>query len=86
MAKGGLLRTLVRKRVGGGKPVVGIAKAHHRKGASLARRELLRTLVQNRAKGAPLQYGLGTEYFGDLEIEVRPGVLIPRSATASRIR
>ncbi|KAF2786874.1 hypothetical protein K505DRAFT_258947 [Melanomma pulvis-pyrius CBS 109.77] len=55
-AKGGLLRTLVRKRVSGGKPI-----------------------------GAPLQYGLGTEYFGDLEIEVRPGVLIPRPETAASV-
>jgi methylase of polypeptide subunit release factors len=25
-----------------------------------------------------LQYILGTEFFGDLEIECKPGVLIPR--------
>jgi methylase of polypeptide subunit release factors len=50
------------------------------KGSSLGKAELLRSLIQKRAKGWPLQYGLGTEYFGDLELECRPGVLIPRSA------
>jgi hypothetical protein len=49
---------------------------------SLRKAELLRSLIQKRAKGWPLQYGLGTEYFGDLELECRPGVLIPRSANA----
>jgi methylase of polypeptide subunit release factors len=38
----------------------------------------LRQYVARRAKGEPLQYILGTEFFGDLEIECRPGVLIPR--------
>lgn len=39
---------------------------------------MLRTLVKERGRGAPLQYLLGTEYFGDLEIVCRRGVLIPR--------
>ena len=39
---------------------------------------LLQQYVSRRAKGEPLQYILGTEYFGELEIECRPGVLIPR--------
>lgn len=39
---------------------------------------LLQQYVSRRARGEPLQYILGTEYFGDLEIECRPGVLIPR--------
>jgi methylase of polypeptide subunit release factors len=44
-------------------------------------RSLLRGMVEDRASGKPLQYVMGTEYFGDLEIECRPGVLIPRCAT-----
>jgi hypothetical protein len=41
-------------------------------------KHLLRQYVNRRAKGEPLQYILGTEFFGDLEIKCRPGVLIPR--------
>lgn len=40
---------------------------------------LLRQYVNRRAKGEPLQYILGTEFFGHLEIKCRPEVLIPRS-------
>lgn len=43
---------------------------------------LLKQYVRRRAKGEPLQYILGTEYFGDLEIQCRPGVLIPRFVDA----
>lgn len=35
-------------------------------------------IVGLRAKGTPLQYLFGSEYFGDLQIKCRPGVLIPR--------
>lgn len=45
----------------------------------------LRALVLQRAAGRPLQYILGTEFFGDLEIACRPGVLIPRQETAASI-
>jgi len=45
-------------------------------------RLLLRQYVNRRAKGEPLQYILGTEFFGDLEIKCKPGVLIPRSVHA----
>ena len=38
----------------------------------------LSRLVALRAKGTPLQYILGSEWFGDLEIKCKPGVLIPR--------
>lgn len=38
----------------------------------------LRKLCVERARGKPLQYIMGTEYFGDLEIACEPGVLIPR--------
>lgn len=37
-------------------------------------------LCEKRGKGVPLQYVLGTQPFGDLEIQCRPGVLIPRCA------
>lgn len=43
-----------------------------------AKRALLRQLVHERSRGKPLQYILGTEHFGDLEIRCKPGVLIPR--------
>ncbi|KAL2152427.1 hypothetical protein VTH82DRAFT_5611 [Thermothelomyces myriococcoides] len=38
-------------------------------------------LIEKRASGVPLQYVLGSQPFGDLEIECRPGVLIPRPET-----
>lgn len=38
-------------------------------------------LLLRRASGEPLQYILGTQEFRGLEIEVRPGVLIPRPET-----
>ncbi|KAH8908601.1 hypothetical protein BR93DRAFT_936231 [Coniochaeta sp. PMI_546] len=37
----------------------------------------LRRLCKERSKGVPLQYVLGTQPFGNLEIKCRPGVLIP---------
>lgn len=43
---------------------------------------LLRQYVTRRAKGEPLQYILGTEFFGHLEIKCRPEVLIPRSVVS----
>lgn len=39
-----------------------------------------RRLVAERATGKPLQYVLGTQPFGELEILCERGVLIPRSA------
>lgn len=41
---------------------------------------ILSDYVYRRARGEPLQYILGSEYFGELEIKCRPGVLIPRCA------
>ncbi|OBT63264.1 hypothetical protein VE03_07969 [Pseudogymnoascus sp. 23342-1-I1] len=38
-------------------------------------------LVKKRARGVPLQYILGSQPFGDLDIVCRKGVLIPRQAT-----
>ncbi|RMY53794.1 hypothetical protein D0863_13838 [Hortaea werneckii] len=49
------------------------------------RKTCLRRLVRRRAHGEPLQYILGSEYFGDLEIKCRTGVLIPRPDTAVSI-
>ncbi|ESZ93685.1 hypothetical protein SBOR_5925 [Sclerotinia borealis F-4128] len=43
-------------------------------------RSLLK-LCQRRARGEPLQYILGTQPFGELEIKCKPGVLIPRPET-----
>jgi hypothetical protein len=59
-----------------------VAQAHRARGDELAKGALLRQLVRERASGKPLQYVLGTEYFGDLEIRCRPGVLIPRCVGA----
>ncbi|KAI2615885.1 S-adenosyl-L-methionine-dependent methyltransferase [Hypoxylon sp. NC1633] len=42
---------------------------------------LLRTLCRRRGAGVPLQYILGSQPFGDLDIRCRPGVLIPRPET-----
>lgn len=35
-------------------------------------------LCRQRARGVPLQYLLGSQPFGELDILCRPGVLIPR--------
>ncbi|KAK5137010.1 hypothetical protein LTR08_001019 [Meristemomyces frigidus] len=45
----------------------------------------LKRLVARRARGEPIQYILGTEYFGDLELKCQPGVLIPRQETAASV-
>ncbi|KAH7125603.1 S-adenosyl-L-methionine-dependent methyltransferase [Dendryphion nanum] len=50
-----------------------------------ARDALLKQMVEDRATGKPLQYVLGTEYFGPLEIECKAGVLIPRQETAASV-
>lgn len=42
---------------------------------------LLESYVRRRARGEPLQYILGTQPFGELEIKCRPNVLIPRPET-----
>jgi release factor glutamine methyltransferase len=50
---------------------------------SLERAELdaFRPLLKRRAAREPLQYILGRQAFRDLDLEVRPGVLIPRPET-----
>ncbi|KAL1795683.1 hypothetical protein ACET3X_005907 [Alternaria dauci] len=62
-----------------------VAKARRAKGTTISKHSLLRQLVRDRAAGKPLQYLLGTEYFGHLEICCRPGVLIPRADTAASV-
>ncbi|KAG9195345.1 hypothetical protein G6011_00466 [Alternaria panax] len=62
-----------------------VAKARRAKGDTIAKGSMLRQLIRDRAAGKPLQYLLGTEYFGDLEIRCRRGVLIPRADTAASI-
>jgi HemK-like putative methylase len=59
------------------------AKPSRRKDAASVQgwRTTLRKLVGRRAKGEPLQYILGTQPFGDLEILCKRGVLIPRPET-----
>ena len=49
-----------------------------RKQSVVNSQNLLRRLCEQRGRGEPLQYILGSEYFGDLEIQCRTGVLIPR--------
>jgi methylase of polypeptide subunit release factors len=58
--------------------VDGVADARHARRDAVSKSAFLRDLVRQRALGTPLQYLLGTEYFGDLEISCRRGVLIPR--------
>jgi HemK-like putative methylase len=55
-----------------------VATARHARGDTLAKGPFLRQLIKERVSGKPLQYILGTEFFGDLEIRCKPGVLIPR--------
>lgn len=45
-------------------------------------RTRLRAMCHKRSRGVPLQYILGDQPFGDLEILCRRGVLIPRCETA----
>jgi methylase of polypeptide subunit release factors len=42
-------------------------------------RKILLRLCQRRSRGEPLQYILRSQPFGELDIECKPGVLIPRS-------
>ncbi|OSS47898.1 hypothetical protein B5807_06626 [Epicoccum nigrum] len=63
-----------------------VANARRARGDTLAKGPLLIQLVRERVRGRPLQYLLGTEYFGDLEIKCRPGVLIPRQDTAAAVK
>lgn len=46
-----------------------------------SRRRHLSQICRQRGRGVPLQYILGTQPFGHLDIQCRPGVLIPRPET-----
>ncbi|USW49518.1 Putative DNA methylase, N-6 adenine-specific, DNA methylase, adenine-specific [Septoria linicola] len=59
-----------------------VAVSHQRTGHH-SQANVLSGLVRRRALGEPLQYILGSEYFGALEIKCRHGVLIPRPETAA---
>lgn len=59
--------------------VTGPESARHRKRRHNETR--LDHLVRRRSKGEPLQYILGSQPFGDLDILCRPNVLIPRPET-----
>jgi methylase of polypeptide subunit release factors len=61
-----------------------VAQARARRGDALAKGTMLRQLIKERASGKPLQYILGSEFFGDLEVRCRPGVLIPRCVHCRR--
>ncbi|KAI4919168.1 hypothetical protein J4E85_009425 [Alternaria conjuncta] len=61
-----------------------VAKARRAKGDTIAKASLLQQLVKDRAAGKPLQYLLGTEYFGDLEI--RSGLLRHAKELPSEVR
>ncbi len=58
-------------------PKVALYTRYHEE-PSEAQRSKLRTLVQQRAKGCPVAYLLGSREFFSLEFEVTPDVLIPR--------
>ncbi|KAH6611199.1 modification methylase [Trichoderma cornu-damae] len=49
--------------------------------ACAAKEGLLARLCRKRGRGYPLQYILGSQPFGPLDIKCRPGVLIPRPET-----
>ncbi|KFH47587.1 Mitochondrial N(5)-glutamine methyltransferase-like protein [Hapsidospora chrysogenum ATCC 11550] len=50
-----------------------------------ARPRRLTQLCQQRGRGVPLQYVLGTQPFGSLDIKCRPGVLVPRPETEAYV-
>lgn len=54
---------------------------HVRHLAPVARRARLTRLCELRGRRVPLQYVLGSQPFGHLDIACRPGVLIPRAET-----
>ncbi|KAL4944751.1 hypothetical protein BDV06DRAFT_77351 [Aspergillus oleicola] len=56
-------------------------KRHEMKHAAVGWRNLLRTMCLARSRGVPLQYILGDQPFGNLDIKCAKGVLIPRHET-----
>ena len=58
----------------------------HVQETSCLKNSRLLQLCQRRARGEPLQYILGSQPFGELDIKCRPGVLIPRLSFQHVIR
>jgi HemK-like putative methylase len=56
-------------------------KEHVNGTTHIAKESLLARLCTKRGQGYPLQYILGSQPFGPLDIKCRPGVLIPRPET-----
>ncbi|UKZ83399.1 hypothetical protein TrVFT333_011207 [Trichoderma virens FT-333] len=56
-------------------------KDHVNSTTSIAKANLLSRLCKKRGQGYPLQYILGSQPFGPLDVKCRPGVLIPRPET-----
>ncbi|KAL7913828.1 S-adenosyl-L-methionine-dependent methyltransferase [Trichoderma velutinum] len=56
-------------------------KEHVNSTASTSKENLLSRLCRKRGQGYPLQYILGSQPFGPLDIKCSPGVLIPRPET-----
>lgn len=56
-------------------------KEHVAKSANHDKPQQLSELCRKRGRGVPLQYVLGSQPFGSLDILCRPGVLIPRPET-----
>ncbi|PKS10804.1 hypothetical protein jhhlp_002561 [Lomentospora prolificans] len=55
------------------------ATAKNKSGVQIRRK--LAVMCERRRRGVPLQYIIGTQPFGDLDIHCAPGVLIPRPET-----
>lgn len=55
--------------------------AHYKGELTTEQHQALEELVRRRSQGQPLQYLTGAQAFGDLEILVGPGVLVPRPET-----
>lgn len=53
----------------------------HHAAAPASRQRPLAAMCEERRRGVPLQYILGTQPFGNLDIQCGPGVLIPRPET-----
>lgn len=49
-----------------------------RASSALGAEHKVASLCRQRGKGVPLQYILGSQPFGNLDLKCRPGVLIPR--------
>lgn len=58
-----------------------LQKSHLEEDLLRLQKRLLARMVHQRSHGKPLQYILGNQPFGNLEIECRKGVLIPRPET-----